>query len=91
MGVDAYIELPEETEESMDHIIRSVESVISGPGLNGLKYESDYTLNEDGTRRVRIEIYNLPDTQSILYFSDRVGEGLRMPILFRPLSSISQV
>ena len=81
--VDAYVDLPKETEKSMGYIMEGIRSVISMMGLSGMTYENEPELNRDSTWRTRISVYNFPDAVAVLEFSDMVGEELNMPVLFR--------
>ncbi len=84
MSVNAYLELQKETEESMGYIVRGIASVVSESGMPGLRYENDPEINrEDLTWRTTISVYNFTDAQSVLEFSDMVGDKLGMPILLR--------
>ena len=83
MAVDAYIDLPKETKESMGYIVRGIESAISVSGIQGLRYDNEPELNNDNTWKTRVSVYNFPDAMSVLDFSDAVGDKLRMPLMFK--------
>ncbi len=70
---DAYMKLESETEESLGFIIEGIKSVISDY-RDELQFRTDISYNRDGTLKGRIYVCNFPDAQSILDFSDSLGE-----------------
>ena len=86
MTMNAYINLEQETDESLGYIVEGIKEAVRKSGMD-LRYDNTEPVPNVGsdTYSTQINVYGFPDKAKILEFSDAVGKQLNMEIFFNPV------